>query len=78
MKIYPLRVKIGWLTLGIDKVSINSRFVDTVKLSLVSKEIGLAQRPSLSYRQAVQLIADFQQSLILFAESFVDFALSVR
>jgi hypothetical protein len=74
---YPLDVKISRLTLGIDKVSINSRFVNSVQFSLVTKEICLAQRPSLSYRQAIQLIADFQQSLVLFSEPFVNFPLSV-
>lgn len=55
---YALCVKVSWLTLCIDKVSIGSTLVDSVKLALETEKICLAQRPGLGYRQAIQLVAD--------------------
>lgn len=65
------------LTLSIDEISINPCLVNSVELSLVYEEIGLAQRPSLCYRQTIQLVADVQQSFVLISEPLINFALSV-
>lgn len=74
---YSLRVQIRWLALGIDEISINPCLINAVKLSLVYEKVGFAQRPSLCYRQTIQLVADFQQSFVLFSEPFINFSLSV-
>jgi hypothetical protein len=65
------------LTFSVDEVSINPCLINSVELSLVYEEIGLAQRPSLCYRQTIQLVADFQQSVVLILEPLINFALSV-
>lgn len=74
---YSLRMQIRWLSLSIDEISINPCLINSVKLSLVYEKVGFAQRPSLCYRQTIQLVADFQQSFVLFSEPFINFALSV-
>lgn len=70
-------MQVCWLTLSIDEISIDPCLINSVELSLVYEEISLAQRPSLCYRQTIQLVADFQQSFILISEPLLNFALSV-
>lgn len=74
---YTLGMEVGRLTLCIDKVSVGSRLVDSVKLSLESKEICLTQRPGLSYGQAIQLVTNLQQPLVLVSEALINLSLSV-
>jgi hypothetical protein len=75
-KTYPLRVKIGGLAFSIDKVAIHSGLVNSIKLPLVSKQIGLPERPSLGDRKSIELIANLEKAIVLFLEPFIDFALA--
>ena len=74
---YSLRVQVCRLTFSVDEVSINPCLINSVELSLVYEEVGLAQRPSLCYRQTIQLVADFQQSIVLILKPLINLALSV-
>lgn len=76
-KIYPLRMEICRLAFSIDKVAIHPRLVNSIKLSLVSKQIGLSKRPSLGDRESIELVANLEKAVVLFLEPFVDFALTV-
>lgn len=57
-KNYPLLIQLRGSAQGIEEVTVNSRFIDTVELSLEIPEVCLAQRPGLGEGQFVELIPD--------------------
>lgn len=65
------------LSIRADKVAINPRLVNTIKLSLKFKKVCLAKRPRLCHRQPVQLIANFNQPFVLLLEMFIDLSFPV-
>lgn len=70
-------MKICRLAFGIDKVAIHSGLVNSIKLSLESKQIGLPKRPRLCYGKSIELVANLEKTVVLFLEPFIDFALAV-
>jgi hypothetical protein len=69
-------MKVGRLAYSVDKVAIHPRLVDSIKLPLVSKQIGLSKRPSLGNGESIELVANLKKAVVLFLESFIDFALA--
>lgn len=65
------------LPIGANKVAINPRFVNAIKLSLEFKKVCLAKRPRLCHGQPVQLVANFNQPLVLLLEMFSDLSFPV-
>lgn len=70
-----LGVQICWTALCIDEVSVDSRFVYAVELSLVGIEIGLAERPRLSEVHLFEGVFDLEELVIGVLEALIDLAL---
>jgi hypothetical protein len=69
MRSYSLLVDLRWPSERIDKVTINSSFVYTVKLSLEVPEIRLTKRPCLSQGELFELVPDGEKFVIGVLES---------
>lgn len=69
-------MKIRRLTFSVDKVAIYTRLVNSIELSLVSKQIGFPKRPGLGDREPIELVANFEKAVVLFLEPLIDFALT--
>ena len=74
----PLCVEICWLSIHANKVAINSRLVNAIKLPLVFEEIRLTKRPRLRHRQPIQLVSNLNQSLVRLVEPFVNLPFAVQ
>lgn len=66
------------MAFSVEKVSVLSRVVDAVELPLPHVQVGFAERPGLRQGQAIQMIADLDQSVVQIFKSVVDFAFPVR
>jgi hypothetical protein len=69
MKTYSLLVNLSWPSEGIDKVTIDPGFVNTIKLSLEVPKIRLTKRPCLSQGELFELVPDREKFVIGVLES---------
>jgi len=62
----------------IQELSVYSRFVDPVELSLEAVEIRFAQRPSLCEVHLLEFVTKFAQLVVCVLEPLIDLALPVE
>lgn len=65
---YSLGMKFSRMSICVEEIAVASRIVNSIKLSLPHEEVSLAQRPSLSHRESLEVISDLDQLVVYVLE----------